>query len=169
MTRKKTIGQGPLGPQDPEAEQTTGDLATPLPDYEVGYGRPPVATRFKPGQSGNSRGRPPGTRNVETIMRDTLFAPITIIENGRRRKVTRIEALARRLMEQGLSGDLRATIQMLQIAARLGSDKAESLGKTELSPDEGHLFELLTRRAHRRATTSGQAGDGGDGGGSDHE
>ena len=27
-------------------------------DYEIGYGKPPKQTRFKPGQSGNPRGRP---------------------------------------------------------------------------------------------------------------
>ncbi len=26
--------------------------------YEVGYGRPPVASRFQPGQCGNPKGRP---------------------------------------------------------------------------------------------------------------
>ena len=26
--------------------------------YEVGYGKPPKATRFKKGQSGNPKGRP---------------------------------------------------------------------------------------------------------------
>jgi hypothetical protein len=26
--------------------------------YRVGYGRPPLATRFKPNQSGNPKGRP---------------------------------------------------------------------------------------------------------------
>jgi hypothetical protein len=26
-------------------------------DYDVGYGKPPVHSRFKPGQSGNSKGR----------------------------------------------------------------------------------------------------------------
>lgn len=29
-----------------------------VPPYEVGYGRPPKATQFKPGQSGNPKGRP---------------------------------------------------------------------------------------------------------------
>ena len=35
--------------------------------YEVGYGRPPSATRFQPGQSGNPKGRPKGTRNASSM------------------------------------------------------------------------------------------------------
>ena len=33
----------------------------------VGYGRPPVNRQFKPGQSGNPRGRPKGSKNFPTM------------------------------------------------------------------------------------------------------
>ena len=36
--------------------------------YEIGYCRPPVATRFQPGVSGNPSGRRKGTRNLKTIL-----------------------------------------------------------------------------------------------------
>ena len=35
----------------------------PAAGYDVGYGKPPKATRFQPGTSGNPRGRPRGSRN----------------------------------------------------------------------------------------------------------
>ena len=35
-------------------------------DYEVGYKKPPIHTRFKPGVSGNPKGRPKGTKNLAT-------------------------------------------------------------------------------------------------------
>ena len=35
-------------------------------DGQVGYRKPPVHTRFKPGQSGNPKGRPKGPRNLAT-------------------------------------------------------------------------------------------------------
>ena len=40
--------------------------------YEIGYGKPPKHTQFKPGQSGNSKGRPRGQRNFRTAVRDAL-------------------------------------------------------------------------------------------------
>jgi hypothetical protein len=46
----------------------------------VGYGRPPVHTRFKPGQSGNPRGRRKGQRNVSTVLAETLNQRIRIRE-----------------------------------------------------------------------------------------
>ena len=46
--------QSPAPPDDPEEE----------PSYEVGYGKPPQATRFQPGKSGNPKGRPKGSRKA---------------------------------------------------------------------------------------------------------
>ena len=37
--------------------------------YQVGYCRPPLHSRFKPGQSGNPKGRPRQSRNMRTIAR----------------------------------------------------------------------------------------------------
>ena len=49
---------------------------------KIGYGRPPVHSRFKPGQSGNPRGRPKGSLNFETDLKRTLQAPVTLNEWG---------------------------------------------------------------------------------------
>jgi hypothetical protein len=42
-------------------------------DPRVGYGRPPLATRFRPGQSGNPRGRPKGARNLSSQSRHSAI------------------------------------------------------------------------------------------------
>src|SRR2546423_2320441 len=60
---------------------------------EVGYGSPPQAHQFKPGQSGNPRGRPKGAKNEATILRELLNRKIQIREGGRTRKITVLEAI----------------------------------------------------------------------------
>lgn len=57
----------------------------------VGYGRPPVHTRFKPGQSGNPRGRRKGQRNVSTVLAETLNQRIRIREADRTRSLTKLD------------------------------------------------------------------------------
>ena len=57
-------------------------------DYDVGYGKPPVHSRFKPGQSGNSKGRPKGVRNFKTDVQATLKAPVKVTRGGKPRNVS---------------------------------------------------------------------------------
>jgi hypothetical protein len=93
---------------------------TPLPlDVErtiVGYGKPPRATRFKKGLSGNLKGRPKGSLNVATVFTKTLREKVVINENGRRKTVTKLQAALKQLVNKGASGDLRALRQLVELA-----------------------------------------------------
>jgi hypothetical protein len=55
-------------------------------DGMVGYRRPPKEHQFKPGRSGNPRGRPKGSKNEATIWRDVLSKRIPIREGGKTRR-----------------------------------------------------------------------------------
>jgi hypothetical protein len=75
----------------------------------VGYRKPPKHTRFAKGVSGNPRGRPKGSRNLRTLLDTELDRPITIREQGgRSRKLSKAEALIKRMVNTALEGDLRA-------------------------------------------------------------
>ena len=51
-------------------------------NMRVGYGRPPRATQFQPGKSGNPKGRPKGSRSVADILREIIGQKIKVTENG---------------------------------------------------------------------------------------
>src|SRR5262249_47562001 len=87
--------------------QEQGSCARPR-DYAVGYGKPPKDTRFRKGRSGNPRGRPKGSKNLLTLIREELDRPIAVREDGRSRKVRACDALAKRLVHKGLSGHDRS-------------------------------------------------------------
>jgi hypothetical protein len=84
-------------------------------DYKVGYGKPPHHTRFKRGQSGNPRGRPPGAKNLSTLLTEALNEPVVIAENGGRRKISKREAIIKQLVNQSAKGDWRAVKLLLDI------------------------------------------------------
>ena len=86
------------------------------PPYDVGYAKPPSKTRFKPGQSGNPTGRPRGAKNLVTAIEDELRARVTVTENGRRKRVTKREVIAKRLVNCAAEGDLRAIPLLLNEA-----------------------------------------------------
>lgn len=74
----------------------------------VGYCRPPIRTRFRPGQSGNPKGRPKGARNAVSMARAALERTIDIAEKGTRRKMTVRQLAYQRLAEKAVSGDIKA-------------------------------------------------------------
>jgi hypothetical protein len=81
--------------------------------YKVGKGRPPRWTRWKPGQSGNPKGRPKGAKNLATIFNDALNQIFEIQEQGKTRKITAREAIVRRVINEALKGNIKATAFVL--------------------------------------------------------
>ena len=80
------------------------------PAYAVGYRKPPSNTRFKPGESGNPRGRPNGAKNFGTVMAQELDGRVPVTENGKRKKITKRVAIVKQVVNKATSGDLKATL-----------------------------------------------------------
>lgn len=74
----------------------------------AGYGRPPVRNQFKKGQSGNPKGRPKGAKNFATALSTELNGRMVVSENGKRRKISRREVIAKQLVNRAVSGDPKA-------------------------------------------------------------
>jgi Family of unknown function (DUF5681) len=83
---------------------------------EVGYGHPPLSTRFQRGKSGNPKGRPKGSLNVRTLLAATLRERVVINEGGQRKSVTKLEAALKQLTNKAAGGDLRAIVQLVGLA-----------------------------------------------------
>ena len=89
-------------------------------DYAVGYGKPPAHSRFQPGQSGNPKGRPKGSLNLATAVNRALKEKVTVIENGRRKTVTKLDAAIKGLVNRAVKGDAKAMQQMLSLGPLVG-------------------------------------------------
>lgn len=117
-------------------------------DYEVGYGRPPRHSRFKPGQSGNRKGRPRGTRNLKTDLEEELSEKISLREDGHSKTVSKQRAVVKALTAKAIKGDVKASSQVIAMALRLlQADEPVGEDKDELSDDELDLLaDLIARR-----------------------
>ena len=89
--------------------------------YAVGYGKPPRHSRFEPGQSGNPRGRPPASKNLSSLLKKALDEPVIVVENNRRRRIAKREAIVTQFVNQSAKGDLKATQLLLSILRDLES------------------------------------------------
>ena len=91
---------------------------------EVGYGRPPAHSRFRPGQSGNPKGRPSGKKSVPDadplqilgpLLRKILKEKLTLPDGDRTRRVSKLEAVFRSLVDRAAKGEVRVVAMLVEL------------------------------------------------------
>jgi hypothetical protein len=73
----------------------------------IGYKRPPKHTQFLKGQSGNPKGRPKNSKNFLTLLETELKRPVSIQENGKKKTVSKREAMIKRIVHKAMEGPSR--------------------------------------------------------------
>jgi hypothetical protein len=125
----------------PAAPQTEPD------DTQFGYGKPPGEHQFKPGKSGNPRGRPKGAKNESTILREILTRKIENRSGGRVRKISVLEGILLRLTDDSLKGGIKSATFILNRYAALVSGE---LQPQDLGDDDQEVLEAFVRRREAR-------------------
>ena len=120
-------------------------------DYEVGYGKPPRETRFVKGKSGNPRGRPAGAKSFSALLSDKLNEPVTVAENGGRRKISKREAIVTQLVNRSAAADFRAIKILLDIVRDIERQTEPVSPETaEFSESDEKVIEQLKARFAKR-------------------
>jgi hypothetical protein len=81
--------------------------------YEVGYKKTPQHSRFKPGESGNKKGRPKGNKSAYALLNEILNQKITFKESGQTVKISKRAAMLTQLINKGVKGDINAITALL--------------------------------------------------------
>lgn len=89
------------------------DPTAKLNDDTVGYGKPPRHSRFKPGQSGNPRGRPRKNGSIEDMIKRELDQTVKITEGGRELRISKREAIIKQFVNRAIKGDPKPLQLML--------------------------------------------------------
>lgn len=134
------------------AKPTTGEK-----NYAVGYGRPPKASQFKPGHSGNPKGRPRGLPTASDIFFREAARFVRIRIGDDVVSISKLEAAFRQLFNKAAAGDPRAINLVLLAHARLSNpenvqDEAKSTDHLPeaLIPDAEMLERMISRFDHLR-------------------
>ena len=102
----------------------------------VGYGCPPKSGRFKPGQSGNPKGRPKGSKNTATILQEELNSRVPIRENGKLRNIPKRRAAIKQQVNKAAAGNDRAFKQVFDMERAQQSVEEERKARHGFNPSE---------------------------------
>ncbi|HYA73814.1 MAG TPA: DUF5681 domain-containing protein [Roseiarcus sp.] len=118
----------------------------PKGDYAVGYARPPKATQFQPGISGNPSGRPRGRPSLDELFLEEAARVVKVKVGDKIAHIDRDRALLRKLFDVALGGDVRAiqlvTARLAQAQAALG---AKGEAEAPLTEEEIALLSMMQK------------------------
>jgi hypothetical protein len=120
----------------------------------VGYGRPPRQHQFKPGQSGNKRGRPKGSKNEATIISELLNRRIDIRQNGSVRKITLLEGILLKFAEDALKGNPKSAAFLLNRKSLIESSDQPADGPA-LDMDDWKVLEHYAQQLQEQFKKQG--------------
>jgi hypothetical protein len=130
--------------------------------YSVGYCRPPKHSQFKPGQSGNPKGRLKQSRNLRTVVKQVLDEDMLIREGTRLRRMPAAEALVRTTMTRALKGEPKAVASLLILIrqAGYGSDHDECGADLLATPEINAIVEDFIARYGSKETPMASEDEG---------
>jgi hypothetical protein len=110
-------------------------------DYKVGYKSPPIATRFKKGQSGNPSGKPKKAADkldLGRILQAIDHEEMVVEIDGKSRRMSKIEIHFRQLFNKAMRGNLTAARLTAEMAGIYSGPEAEAapLIRFKIVPDE---------------------------------
>ena len=119
-------------------------------DYKIGYGKPPRGRPFQKGQSGNPRG--PRRKDLSSLLIAALNEPVYVTIDGKRRKITKREAIIKQMVNESASANLRATKMLFDMMKEV-EEKAGAVAPPEpqkLTPTDKEVVELFVARLRRQ-------------------
>lgn len=117
-------------------------------NYKVGFCKPPVHTRFKPGQSGNPKGRPKGTMDTHRLIDAILSQRIAATIDGVPIRISKRQAMLMRLANNATSGDINSLRLLMPHLFQIDAKKearARAKGENMSRSDREILDEYLAK------------------------
>jgi hypothetical protein len=112
-------------------------------EYEVGYGKPPKATQFKPGQSGNPKGRRKRSKNAGDMVMKLLQQKVDVNIQGRKKRLTMLEVIIKTHTAKAAKGDMASTRLLLELLRSHQESNADQTAPLLPEADINALLEAF--------------------------
>ena len=110
-------------------------------EYEIGYKKPPRETRFRKGCSGNPSGRPKGSQNTIKLLEELLNQKISILQDGKKRKISKKTAIMMQMVNAAVKGDPKSVQTLLPYMTIIDNKNEEKeTAKDNLSKDDKEII-----------------------------
>lgn len=117
----------------------------PVSETSVGYRNPPKHAQFKRGTSGNPGGKRKGAVSLATVLQNALNDTVTVVENGKEKTISKMEAAVKRLVDKAIAGDMTA-FRVLSDLTRVLDDSAGHPTSADMEPADQKLLASLISR-----------------------
>lgn len=121
--------------------------------YAVGFGKPPKKHQFKPGQSGNPKGRPSGVKNLATDLEEELSEKLLVTEGGKQQAVTKQRAMLKALVAKALKGDVRAAGTLLNLIPSVEEAQKAATETVSLSKADQEVLDAFRQKLAKELTS----------------
>jgi hypothetical protein len=111
-------------------------------DYPVGRGKTPEHSRYKPGQSGNPKGRPKGARNMKTEFNEEMNERVELTIDGKPRKMTKRRAVTKAAISKAAKGNVTAQRTVFELDMKLNGIPEEKIERPLSAAEQQMLVSL---------------------------
>ena len=125
--------------------------------YDVGYCRPPKKSQFRPGQSGNPTGRRKASPTIGARLRELVHSKVTVTEQGRTRRISRLDVMLRQLGNDAMRGDKRAFKLLMEFFDRYDVAVEGTVGSEEMASED---LQILSDYLGKAGSSNSDADSG---------
>lgn len=116
--------------------------------YKVGYGRPPLGTRWTSAHQPENRRSRKGIRNLKTEVSEFMDEKVWVTgQDGKRRRMTRRMSLLRQVYGRGHNKESGTALRLLELDMKLSQPTEPAQSRAEVGADDDAIMADFFRRA----------------------
>jgi hypothetical protein len=117
-----------------------------------GYGRPPTHTQFRPGKSGNPRGRPKVSKDLQARLKKAAAEKVVLQDGDRERKVDKLDVALTQMMNKAAQGQPSFLKMALAQIQRAEAAEPPAVPQEELVEADHEVIALVIRRIRQQGS-----------------